>query len=79
LEILVEWRRNRLNRAFGRLLVLRNYLYSPHFTKAKQAGIAVKFSKLAISKELKKGLKEIGFDDMFPIQEKAISLILNSF
>jgi ATP-dependent RNA helicase DeaD len=36
----------------------------------------MKFSKLAISKELKKGLKEIGFNEMFPIQEKAIPLML---
>ncbi len=36
----------------------------------------MKFSKLPISKELKKGLKEIGFDDMFPIQEKAIPPML---
>jgi len=36
----------------------------------------MKFSKLAISKELKKGLKEVGFDDMFPIQEKAIPPML---
>lgn len=36
----------------------------------------MKFSKFAISKELKKGLKEIGFDDMFPIQEKAIPPML---
>ncbi len=36
----------------------------------------MKFSKLPISKELKKGLKEIGFDDMFTIQEKAIPPML---
>jgi ATP-dependent RNA helicase DeaD len=36
----------------------------------------MKFSKLPVSKELKKGLKEIGFDDMFPIQEKAIPPML---
>jgi ATP-dependent RNA helicase DeaD len=36
----------------------------------------VKFSKLPLSKELKKGLKELGFDDMFPIQEKAIPPML---
>ncbi len=36
----------------------------------------MKFSKLPISKELKKGLKELGFDEMFPIQEKAIPLML---
>jgi ATP-dependent RNA helicase DeaD len=36
----------------------------------------MKFSKLDISKELKKGLKEIGFIDMFSIQEKAIPPML---
>jgi ATP-dependent RNA helicase DeaD len=36
----------------------------------------MKFSKLPISKELKKGLKELGFDEMFPIQEKAIPPML---
>ena len=36
----------------------------------------MKFSKLPINKELKKGLKEIGFDEMFPIQEKAIPPML---
>lgn len=36
----------------------------------------MKFSKLPISKELKMGLKEIGFDEMFPIQEKAIPPML---
>jgi len=36
----------------------------------------MKFSKLAISSELKKGLKEIGFVDMFPIQEEAIPPML---
>jgi len=37
---------------------------------------AVKFSELPISEELKRGLREVGFEEMFPIQERAIPSML---
>ena len=36
----------------------------------------MKFDKLQISPELKKGLKDLGFKEMFPIQEMAIPVML---
>jgi len=36
----------------------------------------MKFNQLSISNEIKKALAEIGFEEMFPIQEKAIPLLL---
>ena len=37
----------------------------------------MKFTNLAINERIKKALAEIGFDDMMPIQEEAIPVILN--
>ena len=36
----------------------------------------MKFSQLKISKDLMRAIKDLGFDEMFPIQEKAIPLML---